>query len=191
MTQASLLKKKDGRLKKSEKRICEFALEMSRATEIKSLQHGCLSMTRTRTVQIDILMWNGEGLRHTWNYKKLRDVESRRNSLIQGRVHQLTVSINAHPWKHVHTRNIIQTEQILFIYLEIHMYACVPICVCACNEYLNKKRLWIWECKGALTHFCTHLCLPTLKWVHSIYKEPKVNWQKERKRAPARGECSR
>lgn len=125
-----IAKGKNGRLKKPEKRICEFALKMSRATEIKSLQHGCLNMTRTRTIQIDILRWNGEGLRHTWNYKKIRDVESRRNCLIHGRVHQLTVSTRAHPWKHVHTRNIIWTEQILFIYLEIQMYACVPVCVC-------------------------------------------------------------
>lgn len=81
MTQASLLKKKDRRLQKPENGVCEFSLEMSRGTTIKSHQHGYLNMTGTRTIQIGMFMWSPEGWRHTWNYKKLRDVENRRNYL--------------------------------------------------------------------------------------------------------------
>lgn len=57
VTQTSLLKKKDGRLQKPENGVCEFSLEMSRGTAIKSHQHGYLNMTGTRTIQIGMLMW--------------------------------------------------------------------------------------------------------------------------------------
>lgn len=50
----------------------------------------------------------------TKNYRQLRDAESRRNSLTQGRAHALGIQYQMVGPENVHTSNIIQTEQAIF-----------------------------------------------------------------------------
>ena len=54
---------------------------------------------------------------YTKNYRPLRDAESGRNSLPQGRAHQLVIQYQMVSLENRHTHNIIQAEQGVFMYI--------------------------------------------------------------------------
>ena len=96
-------------------RIREFAVRLCllvtpEATPRKSPQHDCPSMSQTKTTKASMPKWME---RRPWSHslykelKTLRNAESGRNSLPQGRAHQLVIQDQeVHP-KDIHSSNII------------------------------------------------------------------------------------
>lgn len=56
------------------------------------------------------------------NYRLLRNAESGSNSLPQGRAQELVIKYQIVNPENTHTSNIIQSEQVEFIYLGVNMY---------------------------------------------------------------------
>lgn len=77
------------------------------------------------------------------NYRLQRNAESRRHSLLQGRVQQLIIQYQMVIPKTMPTSNIVQIKYVVLI--EIYMYIC--ICMCVCTATINERRAMIWRHK--------------------------------------------
>lgn len=67
---------------------------------------------------------------YTRNYRKQREAESKRNSLLQGKAQGKVGSP-----ENVHTRNIVRTEQAIFRNTHcVYMYVTVSIHACSNNQ---------------------------------------------------------
>lgn len=72
---------------------------------------------------------------YTRNYRKQRDAESKRNSLLQGKAQQLIIQYPVGSPENVHTRNIVRTEQVIFRNTHfVYMYVTVSIHACSNNQ---------------------------------------------------------
>lgn len=60
---------------------------------------------------------------YTRNYRQFRNAESGRDSLPQGKGHPLINQYQMVNSENTHMSDIIQTEQVVFVYLGIYVYA--------------------------------------------------------------------
>ena len=82
-------------------------------------------------------MGNSQSLTLTKNYRQLRNVESGRNSLLQGRAHQLDSPYQLIIPESTYTSNIIQTEEVAVMHLRTHTHVYVYIFI---YVYSNKEK---------------------------------------------------
>lgn len=89
------------------------------------------------------------GLDPKENYRHLRTVASRRNRLPEGRAHQL---INQYqvgsPKNHIHITNIIQTQQVTFIYIWMCLHTHTTTTTNTETEVMNWKEQCCMWCTG-------------------------------------------
>lgn len=130
-------------------------LVMLEVTPMTLHQNDCLDMSRTRTGMLEWMAERTDGSTqpYTKNYRQVKSTEKRRNSLPQGRAHELVSQCCMVSSKKIHTSNTVQIEKVILRYMHIH--------ICMHNiTFMKKKAMHLkdnkagyvggfWEKKGS------------------------------------------
>lgn len=118
-------------------------LEIPEATPMKSHQHDRLNMSWAGTTSIHMLTRMSEislGFQpYTKNYRKLRNAQSRKDSLPQGRAHQHMASSEN---THISDMNVSYYAEWAVTFPCLPLYTSTFVCT---EQLLKKRRSCIWK----------------------------------------------